>query len=157
MTLCLAACGGDEAGDPPALPTEASPAAILDFLDTRRFDGPGWRPESPAPRPELTPVSPHDRVRVYQNEALIQSRPSGDYAPDSMAVKEMYDGDTPVGYAVLWLEPGAARFTWLCYGPTGRCGLAEQAAERTSPIFGQGAEVVCGQCHGGMVFTEIAP
>lgn len=162
LALCLAACddGSDGEAVSPALPSAATPEAILAFIDSRRFEGPGWRVETPAPREESTPVSPHDRVQVFQNEALVQTRASNDYAPDSMAVKALYDaegGTEPEGFAAMWLEPGASAFTYFCYGPRGRCGLAEQAPTPEEPVFGRGSEVVCGQCHGGMIFTQIEP
>lgn len=147
--------GGDI--EPAAVPRAAEAAAILDFLDDRVYSGDGWRAETPEPRPRDTAVSPHARVQVFQNEILIHGRDQTPYPPDSMAVKVMYDGDAVVGHAVLWQVPDAPSLTWFCYGPTNRCGLAEQSHPRDAPVFGDGTAVVCGQCHGGMVFTEITP
>jgi len=155
----LAACDDGASTTESAMPAEATPSAIFAFIDDHGFEGPGWRAETDAPRPETTAVSPHDRVQVFQNERLITSRtPEGAYAADSMAVKVIYgEGDEAVGHAMMWLEPDARRFTYFCYGPRDRCGLDEQETPRDEPIFGRGIDVVCGHCHGGVVFTEIAP
>ncbi len=147
-------------GAPPvdtARPAAVDPVAILEFIDSRAYAGPGWRAETAEPRPETTAVSPHDRVQVFQNEALITGRQGDWIPPDSMAVKVMYDGDQIVGHAFLWQLPDTVGITWLCYGPTNRCGYLERAHPRESPVFGTGSAVVCGQCHGGLVFTEITP
>ena len=150
-------CDPGPSAPDPARPSAAEPAAILEFIDARGYAGEGWRPETDVPRPEDTNVSPHDRVQVFQNETLITGRQGDWIPPDSMAVKVMYDGDDVVGHALLWQLPDTAGITWFCYGPTHRCGYAEQAHPRDAPVFGTGSQVVCGQCHGGLVFTRIAP
>lgn len=157
VTLALGGCDGGADTGPAPLPGGATPEAILEFIDAQGYLGPTWRAESGAPREEATSVSPHDRVHVFQNETLVQAPAEGPYPPDSMAVKVIYDGDEPVGHAVMWRVPETVGFTYFCYGPVNRCGYAEQAHPREAPVFGVGLEVVCGQCHGGMIFTEIEP
>lgn len=139
-----------------SVPGEATPAAILEFLDGRGYTGATWRAETGGPRDEVTAVSPHDRVQVFQNDTLVEAPPEV-FPPDSMAVKVLYDGDEQVGHAVMWRVPGTTGFTYFCYGPVNRCGYAEQAHPREAPVFGTGLAFACGQCHGGQIFTEIEP
>lgn len=161
--LCGWACEAPQDMAPdaarPAAPTAEAMGA---FVDAQGYEGVGWRSDSDGPRPEITVVSPHDRVQAFQNEILITTRsgPSelGEtYGDDSMAVKIMYDGDEVVGRAMMWKVPGTAGFTYFCYGGSGRCGYIERAHTREAPVFGRGLEVVCGQCHGGTIFTWIDP
>ena len=170
--LLLAACGGETdgsgtAGDAgamstgvpgvPDVPGDASPEAIGAFLDARGFTADTWRTDVENPRPESSLVSPHNDVIVYQNATLIGSRGDAGFAAGSMAVKEMYDGDTPVGYAAMYLADVEEGFSYYCWGPEGRCGTPEIDVTADAPVYGRGLDVSCGHCHGEMVFTIISP
>ena len=110
-------------------------------------------------------VSPHDQVRVFFNDTLISSQRAGNgefqgtpHDLGSMAVKELYDGDTLVGHAVIYQAEGNAQpesTVYYCVGPERRCLTEGLAFSLDEPAFGRGMEIGCGGCHGGMVFTTM--
>lgn len=144
---------GQQPQSTPGLPEAPTAAALDRFLADRAFENSGWFAETETPREEESAVSPHDRVRVFQNAALRDGRDQPELPADSMAVKEIFDGDDSVGFAAMWRVVDDEPFTYFCWGPAGRCGVQETATPREEPMFGVGTEVVCGHCHNDLVFT----
>jgi hypothetical protein len=122
------------------------------------FTGTGWTAETTEPREASSVVSPHGDVRVYLNdEAVTAQTGAGEYPLNAMAVKELYDGTTVVGYAVMLKStegPGTNTWTYWCYGPAGRCSTGSEEATVEAPIYGT-PDSNCGACHGGTIFTMI--
>jgi hypothetical protein len=142
-------------------PEDGSLEAIGAFLGEEGYLGDGWASETAEPRPTVNTVSPHQQVRVFMNDILIESiaaeNMGADHAPWSMAVKEFYDEDVLVGQAAMFnaVEDGEAVWTYYCWGPAGRCSTEEPEHAQGEPLYGQGLEVPCGSCHGGNVYTRI--
>ena len=157
----LAACGSDDAtSDPPIVPTDLSVQGLAAFLEQERYQQTGWTPESAAPRPQEN-GSPHSTVRVWLNDVAVagQAKDPENLPVDSMAVKELFEGDTLVGVAsVLKTTEGEAPNTWLyyCYGPAGRCSTNDPEATKEDPIYGRGLDVSCGFCHAAII-TSLNP
>lgn len=157
--------GDDTGGAPDHVPGMGTAEEIGTFVAEMRYRGDGWTAQTEAPRPESSPVSPHDDVRVWINDIAIASQAAGNGGVDapphelySAAVKEMYDGTDLVGVAVLYrTEEGESpdATTYWCYGPFGRCSTGDPEATPEEPIYGQGLTVGCGSCHGGNIFSEI--
>jgi hypothetical protein len=138
---------------------------MLAFLKAGEYTRNGWASQTPMPRPREGSTSPHDRVRVWMNPALVASLRSGNgkdlmappHTQGSMTVKEIYEGmgTTPVGRAAM-LKFGSAKDDWIyfCYGPTGRCDTGKDYSEQAPAYvrsFGGGPG--CPFCHGGLIFT----
>lgn len=157
---------GTTGGEDASMPTDSSADAIAEFIAAEGYKGEGWTPETDGPREESSPVSPHDRVRVWLNDALVASHADGDgevggtpLDANSMAVKEIHDdADAVVGHAVFWkTEEGSAfeSVTYWCYGPAGRCVVDAEPTTPDAPEYGVGLDVDCGACHGTVVFTHL--
>ncbi len=152
--------GSDGSGD--ALPEDGTEEGIAAFLAAKTYQA--WMSETAMPRPASDSVSPHGTVRVYFNDVLIASQKAGKgtvdvpHDPLSMTVKELYDdGGTMVGQAaMLNANEKAPMPGWIyhCWGPANRCSTGEPDTMPDTPIHGQGFDVGCGACHGGMVFTQ---
>ena len=133
------------------------------FLGDRSHHQSGWVSETQGPREAASVVSPHGPVRVFLNETLVASQKAenGDlngapHTEGSMAVKELYDGESVVGYAIYYKSTSGSApesFVYYCEGPAGRCLQDEPETSRESPIYGAGHDVHCHYCHGGLVFT----
>ncbi len=163
----LAGCGSSEdekeTPAPAVLPAAQTQEAYEAFLDANEYTKNGWVSDVAAPRDESSPVSPHDRVRVWFSPKMVESFDAGNGvtydAPghfiDSMVVKELYDAnDALVGRVSFWkVEEGKAPANWIyyCRGPAGRCYSSSPSLEAT-PLYKKG-EPNCGTCHGGLVYT----
>jgi hypothetical protein len=104
-----------------------------------------WRCE-PAPHPGRSP-SPHGRNRICNNDALRAG--TGDFPVGAAAVKEIYDGDRIVTYAIARkLTAGAGGDGWYWY----------EANPDKVYANSEGAEN-CTGCHSGaprdFVFTVV--
>lgn len=158
----LVACGSDDSSstDTSLVPTDLSAEGLTAFLEEERYRQTGWTPESEAPRPQES-GSPHSTVRVWLNDVTVaaQAEDPENLPVDSMAVKELFEGDTLVGIAtVLKTTEGESPNTWLyyCYGPAGRCSNNDPEATKEEPIYGRGLDVSCGYCHSGII-TSLTP
>lgn len=145
-------------------PQDVSAESLAAFLDARTYQSAPWVAETPAPREGVLGTgSPHGRVRVYFNPALLDSIAAGNglfetmlpHATGSMAVKELYDEtDTQVGVAAeLKVDGNFAQWAYYCRGPADRCALGEGPFTAEEPAYGIAGRVPCGICHGGFVFT----
>ena len=138
---------------------------IAAFLANENHRGEGWQSETAEPRESSTVVSPHDQVRVFFNDALVNSQRAGNgefqgtaHDAGSMAVKEFYDGDNVVGHAVIYQAENNTMpesTVYYCVGPQRRCLTEGPAFSLDEPAFGRGLEIGCGGCHGGLVFTTM--
>ncbi len=159
----LMACGsdGDDSGTEPtgAWPADSSLQGIADYVNAGKHREAPWIAETAAPRDENTQVSPHDRVRVWANDVLVDSQKAGNgqvngsaHPTGAMTVKELYDSaDTLVGYAVMLKIAGdAEEWAYYCDGSEAQCG----ATMPSNPLWGVGLDTDCGFCHGGLVFNE---
>ena len=111
----LAACAdagpdsfGDDLTDPqlPARGTSDAPAWLAAGYYRQ------WRCE-PTPHPARAP-SPHGKNRICNNDAL-HATTSGDFPAGAASVKEIYDGDAIVTYAIarkLTDGPGGDAWYW---------------------------------------------
>ena len=163
----LLACGSDDgspdgsAGPERTVPTDTSASGLATFLDGGRYQESGWTPETDAPRPQES-GSPHSTVRVWLNDVGIagQAEDPENLPVDSMAVKELFEGDTLVGIAALLkTEEGSNPNAWVyyCYGPVGRCSTSDPEASKDDPIYGRGLNVSCGYCHSGIITSGVTP
>ncbi|HEV8548111.1 MAG TPA: hypothetical protein VGQ57_03765 [Polyangiaceae bacterium] len=99
------------------VPTDQSAEAISAFLDALDYRSATWASSTTAPftsDPML--LSPHGLVQIWYNQTMRTSRATGamlggDFATNSMVVKEMYTGSTVVGHAAMWKADGS----WLYY------------------------------------------
>jgi hypothetical protein len=157
--------GGTAGGAGVSGPADSSSASIASFLAAKTYRSAPWQSETAMPRPGGTlSGSPHERVRVYYNEVLVQSFQAGNgsrepplpHTTGSMAVKEMYDDtDLQVGVAAeLRLSGAFEQWAYYCEGPAGRCATGKPTATAAAPLYGVGLGVDCGFCHGGVVFTR---
>lgn len=146
-------------------PADSSSASIASFLAAKTYRSAPWLAETAMPRPGVAlSGSPHERVRVYYNDVLVQSFQAGNgsrepplpHTTGSMAVKEIYDDtDTQVGVAAeLRLEGRFDQWAYYCEGPGGRCATGKPPATAAAPLYGIALGVDCGFCHGGVVFTR---
>jgi hypothetical protein len=148
---------GGGASDPtvPGMLTQAGWEA---WLTAMSYTQNGWVSDVAAPRDASSTVSPHGRVRVWFNPTLVASFAAGNgmigatpHPANSMAVKELYDGETLVGHAVslkLDATAGGSGWQYYCKGPAERCYSGSDA----TALFAKG-DLNCGSCHGGLVFT----
>ena len=169
MTLLLillsTACGGDSGSDSNSDETLTTPEGIREFLANESYRGAGWQSETEGPREESSIVSPHDRVRVFLNDTLVNSQRAGNgefqgtpHDTGSMAVKELYEEGTVVGHAVIYQSANnklPESTVYYCVGPIGRCLTEGSAYTVDEPAYGRGTDISCGACHGGLVFTLI--
>lgn len=163
LILISTACGADSSSDSNADETLTTPDGIKTFLANEIYRGTGWQSETDGPREESSVVSPHDRVRVFLNDTLINSQRAGNgkfqgtpHATGSMAVKELYEEDTVVGHAVIYQAANNTlpeSTVYYCVGPLGRCLTESTAYSVEEPAYGRGTDINCGGCHGGLVFT----
>ena len=157
LTFCTA-CGNDSG---PQFDT------AFDFetlVKEKTYRGAGWESETIGPREASSIVSPHGRVRVFFNDALVTSQQAGNgefqgtpHDVESMAVKEFYEDDLLVGHAVYYKADtgrGLESFVYYCVGPEGRCLHDEPATTFESPVYGSAHDTNCHGCHGGLVFTQ---
>jgi len=143
------------------VPADGSAESITAFLEAEGYKETGWVSVHDAPVPE-TPGSPHGDVRVYLSPALAAFKETNPdpldepAVPGAMAVKELYDGTTVVGKAVIFYP--ASDVVYYCYGPAGRCATGREATTIEAPDWGDGSASAVGQCdtcHAGLVFTEL--
>lgn len=163
--LALTACGGSEEPESGGTggtnttsgaltPSDDSAATIAAYLADGSYKTGGWVSETAAAREASSPVSPHGNVRVWLNDAAVASQDADVYAQDSIAVKEMYEGDSVVGHAMMWktgTDDSTSSWLFYCAGPSGRCATGSEEATPNAPIYGLGnsAEASeCGFCHG---------
>jgi len=141
-------------------PEDSSAAGIAAYLGTEAHRAAPWQAETAQPRPPADDVSPHDRVRVFFNDVLLDSQAAGNGAFEgtahpagAMAVKELFDADdASLGAAVMLKIDGvAADWVYYCDGPLEVCGVSAGSA----PVWGVGTDTECGFCHGGLVFNTL--
>ena len=168
LLLSTMSCGGDAGPgdsdtDTGSVDAMTTAEGLTAFLAAETHRGEGWRSETVEPREESTLVSPHDHVRVFFNDTLVSSQRAGNgeyqgtpHTAGSMAVKELYEENTVVGYAIIYQEESNSlpeSTVYYCVGPEGRCLTEGPAFPEDAPAFGRGLDIGCGGCHGSMVFT----
>lgn len=149
----------DDSGTHNIKPDAHTQAAIESYLTSQHYREAPWVAETANARPRSTPVSPHDRVRVWFNSVLVDSQKAGNgtdlsappHVTDSMVVKEFFDANEQLlGHAVM-LKLAGNRDAWVyyCMDTSGRCGNSS-----TPPVYATGSSNSCAGCHAGMVFTR---
>jgi hypothetical protein len=143
----------------------ASGVALEDWLSYAFYED--WTCE---PQAHASQLAPQGRVRVCNNDLLLDGPTSGDYHAGSASVKELIDdGDRVIGRAVAVRgrpDPGATG--WYFYarvqpGAVVMLGAAPDARGVIADGWGDAdgnAQHACAQCHAGaprdFVFTDLA-
>lgn len=123
-------------------PTETD--ALLAWLQRREYAD--WAAESEIHRSE----GPHGGdVRTFVNLLLFESLDAGsaEHPVDAATVKELYDGDDVVGWAVMVkVDAGSGGATWFWYERVGTSVYADDVGE-----------ALCSGCHGAGTDQILTP
>jgi hypothetical protein len=139
LMVLAAACGisDEQNGAPQVGGLDTSEAGIIAFVKDRRYQG--WLAE-----PSVHDSSgPHGQVRVFFNDAAVQSLRAGNdtHPVGTVLVKELYssDGRSLIGHALdVKVEAGPGKDTWLFFE-----GFVPSYRNN---FYGQGHET-CHGCH----------
>lgn len=138
------------AGQAPTLdyPTDTTAEGIQAFIDAASYRTATWASGMKAPEdPPMDTLSPHGHEYIWYNHALRQSNSEGhtgtSSATGSMAVKEIYTGESVVGHAAM-LRTDTKWIMFCLSSESDRCfaGAPANTVTYTSSITN------CG-CHGG--------
>jgi len=142
LFVALAACGGsgDDGTDPttdPQRPPQGA-ALVTPWLDAAYYQA--WNCEA-APHAAREP-SPHGTNRICNNDVLAAAADSSSYPVGSASVKELYEGEAIVGYAVYRkLAEGTDGSNWYWYETMGGTAVADGTGDNGP------AKEICVGCH----------